>query len=216
MLIKSLVTVLIIGLVPMSGLAVELDVKISHDLPSVDVIHNAKKVTIEREQDQLNEIEPDFALTSRACPPYCIQPMNVAPGVKTIGELELLDFLKQKSSGDNAIVVIDSRTSDWVARGTIPGSINIPWTKLFKQSKSFDPFEVEGILTLQFGASVKDSIWNFGHAKTLVFFCNGPWCGQSPTNIKALVNMGYPAHKIFWYRGGMQAWHSLGLTTVEP
>jgi rhodanese-related sulfurtransferase len=27
--------------------------------------------------------------------------------------------------------------------------------------------------------------------------------------------MGYPAHKIHWYRGGMQAWHSLGLTTVK-
>ncbi|MBD3816836.1 MAG: rhodanese-like domain-containing protein, partial [Halothiobacillus sp.] len=46
--------------------------------------------------------------------------------------------------------------------------------------------------------------------------CNGPWCGQSPTNIKELVSMGYPADKIYWYRGGMQSWSNLGLTTIQP
>jgi hypothetical protein len=28
--------------------------------------------------------------------------------------------------------------------------------------------------------------------------------------------LGYPAHKLKWYRGGMQAWMMLGLTTVPP
>jgi hypothetical protein len=31
-----------------------------------------------------------------------------------------------------------------------------------------------------------------------------------------LLALGYPAHKIKWYRGGMQSWKSLGLTTVFP
>jgi len=52
-----------------------------------------------------------------------------------------------------------------------------------------------------------------GH-EAVVFYCNGPWCGQSPTNIKQLVALGYPAHKLKWYRGGMQDWKSLGLTTA--
>jgi len=45
-------------------------------------------------------------------------------------------------------------------------------------------------------------------------FCNGAWCGQSPANIHSLTRMGYPPSKIKWYRGGMQAWETLGLTTA--
>jgi len=41
------------------------------------------------------------------------------------------------------------------------------------------------------------------------------WCGQSPTNIKDLLALGYPAHKIKWYRGGMQDWEILGLNTAK-
>ncbi|MED5532474.1 MAG: rhodanese-like domain-containing protein, partial [Pseudomonadota bacterium] len=49
-----------------------------------------------------------------------------------------------------------------------------------------------------------------------VMFCNGMWCGQSPNNIKNLLKFGYPAHKIKWYRGGMQDWEILGLSTAKP
>jgi hypothetical protein len=31
-----------------------------------------------------------------------------------------------------------------------------------------------------------------------------------------LLKFGYPAHKIKWYRGGMQNWSNLGLTTAKP
>ena len=194
----------------------ELKVKIDSNLPSVTVMHKGTPLVIQRNQNTDNTIVEDFALTSRACPPFCVQPMTVLPGVNTIGELELLDFLKRKSDGDKSLLIIDSRTPDWVAKGTIPGSINIPWTELFRNASTYEPFAVEGILTLRFGATVDQGIWDFTNAKELVMFCNGPWCGQSPTNIKTLVSMGYPAHKIHWYRGGMQAWHALGLTTVTP
>lgn len=197
-------------------LAEDPKVKISPKISEIKVQHNGKSVTIKRIQDQKNTVVDDYALTSRACPPFCVQPIQVAPGVTTIGELELLDFLERKSDGDKSILIIDSRTPDWVEKGTIPSAVNLPWTKLHPQSEAYEPIEVEGILTLQFNATVSDGIWNFSNAKTLVFFCNGLWCGQSPTNIKALVNLGYPAHKMFWYRGGMQAWQSLGLTTVKP
>ena len=29
-------------------------------------------------------------------------------------------------------------------------------------------------------------------------------------------SVGYPAHKLSWYRGGMQDWENPGLTTVKP
>ena len=189
-----------------------LEVNITDDLASVDVAHDGRKVTIMRNQNQDNLVNSDFAITSRKCPPFCIQPAELAPGVKTIAELEVLHFLKQISDGDASLMVIDSRTLNWVEKGTIPGAVNIPWDKL-NLGKSA-PTTVQDILEKQLGVQRQDSFWNFDGAKTLVMFCNGPWCGQSPTNIKDLLKIGYPAHKIFWYRGGMQDWENLGLTTV--
>ena len=115
--------------------------------------------------------------------------------------------------GDTTLLLVDSRTPDWVARGSIPGAKNIPWTKL---SPSADPFTISDILTREFGAREAEGLWDFSHAKTLVMFCNGMWCGQSPNNIKNLLRFGYPAHKIKWYRGGMQDWEVLGLSTTQP
>ena len=30
-------------------------------------------------------------------------------------------------------------------------------------------------------------VFDYGSAKTLVMFCNGMWCGQSPASIKTLL-----------------------------
>ena len=191
-----------------------LEVNITADLASVDVLHHDRKVKIMRNQDQSNKINPDFALTSRACPPFCIQPCELAPGIKTIAELEVLNFLKQISDGDRSMLVIDSRTSAWVEKGVIPGTVNIPWDTL-DIGKS-DPLAVQAILENQLGAKRPNGFWDFSDVKTLVLYCNGPWCGQSSTTIEGLLKMGYPAHKLLWYRGGMQDWESLGLTTIKP
>ncbi len=193
--------------------AADQPVGITADVASVEVIHQGKLVRIQREQDNLNQIDPDFALTSRPCPPFCIQPMHLAPGVETIGELELLDFLQRIGRRDQSVLVIDSRDEEWLVRsGIIPGAIHLPWQRL--HPRHADPESIAEILELQFGASRVGALWNFENARTLVFYCNGPWCGQSPTNIKQLLALGYPAHKLKWYRGGMQAWKSLGFTTV--
>ncbi len=192
--------------------AEDLKVKITPDLPSVTVKHNGKDVTIQRNQSKDNKVIDAFAKTSRPCPPFCIQPSILAPGVETIAEVEMLDYLKKVSDGDKNIMVIDSRTPDWVKRGTIPGSVNIPWTTL-NISKS-DPITIAETLEQKFGVKALEGLYDFSNAKTLVLFCNGMWCGQSPNNIKSLLKIGYPAHKIKWYRGGMQDWAVLGLTTV--
>lgn len=189
-------------------------VNITPDLESIVVTHQGKSVEIRRNQDPENVVNPIYAKTSRECPPFCIQPIELAAGVETIGELELLDYLQKKERGDAGILIIDSRTPDWVKRGTIPGAINIPWTKL-TPSAGADPFEMAEIFSSQFDAIEQEGFWNFSRVKTLVLFCNGPWCGQSPTNIKTLLKLGYPADKIKWYRGGMQNWENLGLTVVK-
>jgi len=181
--------------------------------PYLDVMHEGKLVRIQRDPDNTAEIEPDFALTSRPCPPYCVQPMQVAPNVETVGELELLDYLKRISRRDDSVLVIDSRDEEWLVRsGLIPGAIHLPWTRLHPAKA--DAAAIAETLELVFGAARTGPLWNFENARTAVFYCNGSWCGQSPTNIRQLLALGYPPHKIKWYRGGMQAWKSLGLTTA--
>jgi len=196
-----------------SPVSVAEPVGITPELSSVEVLHKGKPVKIERNQDNKNTIVADYALTSRPCPRFCIRPMKLAPGVETIGELEMIDYLVAAGKPGSNILVIDSRTPDWVEKGTIPGSVNIPWT-LLKEDTS-DPLTIAGILEERFGAKDEDGLWNYSEVKTVVLYCNGMWCGQSPRNIMTMLKYGYPADKIKWYRGGMQNWTALGLTTVK-
>jgi rhodanese-related sulfurtransferase len=198
-----------------SGHAEEkLAVNITRGMGSVDVMHNGKKTTIMRNQDQKNTVNPAFAKTSRKCPPFCIQPSTLAPGVETIGEIEVINYLVKMNAGDNSVMVIDSRTPDWAKRGTIPGAVNIPWTSL-NPSLGADPISIGEIMVDKFGVQELEGLWDYSNARTLVMFCNGMWCGQSPNNIRNLLKFGYPAHKIKWYRGGMQDWEILGLSTAR-
>ena len=191
---------------------------IAPDLESVEVMHNGEKVVIMRHHDKDATLPAEFLKTDRGCPPFCVQPIVAAEGVDTIAELELIDYL---GKGDESILVVDSRTPDWVMRGTIPGSVNIPWNTVSQDSMSgmfgdSGQSPLDGILQEQFGATKTDAGWDFSGAKTLVLFCNGIWCPQSSTNIETLIKLGYPAEKLKWYRGGMQDWVSVGLTTVKP
>lgn len=195
----------------------DLKVGITPTMKMFEGTIDGKKITIMRNQNTKNTVRPAYARTSRPCPPFCIQPMRLAPGVETIGELEVIDYLKKMAAGDKGIILIDSRTPDWVIRGTIPGAVNIPWTRL-NASRGADPITIAEILTGRFGASETDvdEKFDFSNAKTLVMFCNGMWCGQSPANIRTLLKLGYPADRIKWYRGGMQDWEILGLSIATP
>jgi rhodanese-related sulfurtransferase len=190
-------------------------VDITAEIESIEVNHNGEKVVIQRTQDADHKIGGGYDKTSRQCPPFCIQPSAITKDVETIAELEVLHYLKDKKA-----IVVDSRTPDWLARGTIPGSVNIPWTKInisTKQAWSEDMEEqgVDAVLQKYFSVAKKKGILNFDHAKTLVVFCNGAWCGQSANFIRTLLKKGYPVEKLKWYRGGMQAWESFGLTTIH-
>jgi rhodanese-related sulfurtransferase len=207
-------------------------VGITADMMSISVKHEGKDVEIKRNQDNAATVNPAFGKTSRPCPPFCVQPDKIADGVDTIGELGMLDYLQKMNGGDASILVVDSRTPDFVEKGMIPGAKNISWKKLNPKEGATTDGIIE-ILGTEFGAKLaegKDAIavdeavaaggdavgkvFDYSGAKTLVMYCNGMWCGQSPANIKTLLSFGYPADKIKWYRGGMQDWEILGLTTV--
>ncbi|MBF0584037.1 MAG: rhodanese-like domain-containing protein [Magnetococcales bacterium] len=218
-LARGLLVAFWLCLLPLVAGAGESDpfpVKITANLPFVDLpgIHQGKDVRLQRDQNPDSVIDFDFSFISRACPPFCIQPMTLSPGVETIAELEVIDVVKRIAQKDNSVLLIDSRTEEWLKKGMIPGALSIPWTKL--HYKHTDKETLTDILLMQFGVSKEDDLLSFQDAKTLVFYCNGNWCGQSPTSIRSLLMLGYPPHKLKWYRDGMQAWMMLGLTTVNP
>ena len=113
-----------------------------------------------------------------------IQPMVVADGVRTVGELEVLEH------SNAGFQVVDARSPDWYEGGTIPGADNIPHTEVVERMDELVP------------------------GQPTIFFCNGPQCAQSPWAIEALLEAGYPAETILYYRGGMHDWLTLGLPTV--
>ena len=68
-----------------------------------------------------------------------MKPIVLAPGIETLGEREIIDYLVKMSKGDKSILVVDSRTPDWVAKGTIPGAINITIDELRDKLDQLDP-----------------------------------------------------------------------------
>ena len=206
-------------------------VGITPTMSEISVMHNGKPTKIMRNQNNDNVVNPAFAKTSRPCPPFCIQPMSLGDNIETIGEVEVIDYADKMSKGDSNIILVDSRTPDWVAKGTIPGAVNVSWVEL-TPSKGATTEGIMKVMANQFGVKVADGkdvldvdeaiangdtskVFDFTGAKTLVMFCNGMWCGQSPASIAALRKFGYPADKIKYYRGGMQDWEILGLSTAK-
>jgi rhodanese-related sulfurtransferase len=162
--------------------------------------------------------------------------MKVAPGVTTVGEAEIFRFMERQLAKGTGML-IDARTPSWYEKGTIPGSVNMPFTVFTADAdapETIAALEMIGgvrrgeVGTLNrkfeqamaplglFGAAAKTDSWDFSNAKELLLWCNGPWCGQSPRAIEGLIGHGFPPDKIFYYRGGMQMWKILGLTVVVP
>lgn len=200
--------------------------------PYLHVLHDGTSIRVQRIQDPEFELKGYFAKTARKCPPFCIHPMKVAPGVETIGEAELFEFMETQLR-DGTGMLIDARTPAWYKKGTIPGAISLPFTDVtlaandpawgelmmgFAVVPRQDAGMIDKILE-EWGLvenTMVSEFWDFSAAKDLVLFCNGPACDQSARAIKGLLAVGYPPEKLFYYRGGMQLWELWGLTTVAP
>ena len=111
-----------------------------------------------------------------------IQPMQAAESVLTIGEQEVFHHKKKD------LPIIDTRKLATMDGVSIPGSKSVPYDELVGRMDELDE----------------------NHPS--IFFCNGPQCPQSSTGIKNLLEAGYPADRILYYRGGMHNWITLGLS----
>ncbi|MEZ5714776.1 MAG: rhodanese-like domain-containing protein [Paracoccaceae bacterium] len=171
------------------------EVKITPEVASRSIVINGVPQVIERIQDTAHQIDPEFAKTSRPCPPFCIHPISAGPGVETIGEIEVMDFLEAEVATGKGLL-IDSRVPAWYQKGTIPGAVNVPFSTL----EPTNPYRDEILKAL--GARQSGGGWDFSNALDLALFCNGPWCDQSPRAIRSLTEAGYPPAKIRYYRAG--------------
>lgn len=143
-----------------------------------------------------------------------IQPLFLHKNIKTFAELEVLDFIENKSNKNpKNYILVDSRTKNWFDKGTIPSAINIPYDELVYD----EDFELEYERAYELlGVKIIDkNKYDFSKAKTALFFCNGSWCAQSPRAIKTLIKIGYPKEKILWYRGGIASWVGVSLPLTK-
>ncbi len=184
-------------------------VKITDDIPYLYVNHMGQKIKVARIQDTNNRLTDDYTKTSRPCPPFCIHPSKINDEIKTIAEVEIIHFMKEKVPTHQGII-IDARLASWYELETIPTAINIPFTLLQSANKK-DVIRIFKALGMRVEPNGR---WNFDKAKELLVFCNGVWCEQSHHFIDAALKFGYPSKKIFYYRSGFQGWKLLGLTTV--
>jgi rhodanese-related sulfurtransferase len=115
-----------------------------------------------------------------------ITPMQLAPGVRTIGELEVLAHIGA------GLPVIDTRLRKYLVRGTLPSARGIPHTEITDRLGEIDA-ETDTIL-----------------------FCNGPQCAATPDAIRRLLDAGHPPERLVYYRGGIHDWLTLGLPLESP
>jgi rhodanese-related sulfurtransferase len=112
-----------------------------------------------------------------------IQPLEAAPGVRTVGELELLELVR------SGAVLVDTRVPGSRGGRTLPGAVSVPHDQLLDR---------------------KDELPSDGVA---ILFCNGPQCPQSPGAIRDLIEAGVEPSRLAYYRGGLHDWVSLGYPT---
>ncbi|CAA6824470.1 MAG: Unknown protein [uncultured Sulfurovum sp.] len=188
-----------------------LEVNIVEGLPYVDVDVNGKPVRIQRIQDTKHKVTNSYSKTSRPAPPFSIQPFQPIAGVETVSELDVIDFLKNEVA-HNKGVLLDARMPKWNKAGSIPGSTNIPFSILASKGNSNYIEKIFGLLSVK----KSNNVWDFSTAHKLLIFDNGPWCQQGVRAMQNLLKLGYPKSKMLYYRGGIQYWQILGLSTIVP
>lgn len=113
-----------------------------------------------------------------------IAPMRLHPEVETVGEREVIDLLHR------GVVAVDTRKPEYVADGTLPGATSIPHGEIAERIAELD---------------------ERGPDRPVLVFCNGPQCTATPQAVEALLDAGFPARRLRYYRGGIHDWMTLGL-----
>ncbi len=195
----------------------------------IDSKGEKKQITIEREIDPQcmdihikNDVFWKAKYAGNKVPKACkatfitsagkvIFPMKIHKDIETYGEMEVLAFIK-KMQHDNTMLLIDTRDEEWYDYRTIPGAMNIHYVYIMQPKEFKEEYKAS---LVKLGIVGMKKPFDFSKAKTILLFCNGAWCSQSPNMLKTLLALGYPPEKIKWYRGGMDDWLGLSMTTTR-
>jgi len=181
---------------------IELQQKESKSLHRVDIAPNLSRVEV-KFRGRVFTIE---RVDRRECPPFCIEPFEIK-GIKGVGELETIEFIKSLDKKRGRILV-DARSVSEFEDSTIPTAVNIPYSILNPDSKYKD--EVLKLL----GAVKLKKGWYFKKSYRLLIFDNGVLDSRARRLINRLIEYGYPKSKILYYRGGLESWRALGLSVI--
>lgn len=180
-------------------------VKITPDMPYIYVYHKGKAVKVHRIQNTKHKLTGEYAKIYR--PGKDIQPIKTHKDIQTIGEVEVLQFMSKKGNKKKGLLV-DLRPKKVYKKESIPSAVNIPYAT--KDNK----VKIKKILKILGAKRKSDGSLDTSRALDIAFYCDGLWSEKSPEFIKTFLELGYPAEKILYYRGGMQMWKILGFTTV--
>ena len=171
-------------------------------------IFNGERVNISRENQEPARIATRFSINGAECGEPCIAPMVIAEGIETFGELDVLAFLVNEVAGNTGLMV-DARMPADRAKGFIPGTVSLPYATLSPENE----FKDEILRAL--GVREIDGMFTFTDARELLVYDNGPSADDAGKLVRNLLDEGYPASKIRYYRGGMQVWAILGFSIKE-
>lgn len=171
-------------------------------------IFNGERVKIARDNADATGFVATFMHAPGSCGAPCIAPMEAAPGVATLGETEVLDYLVTQVAG-NAALMVDARAPADRAKGFIPGSVNLPHSTLAADNL------YRGDILLALGAREFEGTFNFADARQLLVYDAGPSSNDAGVLIENLLDAGYPAEMLSYYRGGMQVWAVLGFSIEQ-
>ena len=110
-----------------------------------------------------------------------IMPISLAPGVRTVGEREVLEHIAA------GLPLVDTRLPRYVEAGTLPTARSLPHTELSARIDELD------------------------RSVDTILFCNGPQCVATSDAVRTLLDAGHPAEHLLYYRGGIHDWVTLGL-----
>ncbi len=112
------------------------------------------------------------------------------PGGRVVDTLHLVSVLNSPSSVKP--LILDS----WGGNERLPGALPLSWAAF---GMSFDDpvqFQLSQTMAMATGNN---------HRMPLVTYCAGPTCWMSYNVALRLIRLGYT--NVYWYRGGMAAWH---------
>jgi rhodanese-related sulfurtransferase len=169
---------------------------------------NGEQITISRNAPEAVQAAQTFVSADPNCGGPCIAPMQIAQGVETLGEAEVLEFLVTQVAAGRGLMV-DARAPEERAKGFIPGTVSLPHKTLLAQNA----YRKDILLAL--GARSYEDVFNFSDARSLLIYDNGPSSDDAGQLVANLLEAGYPPEMIHYYRGGMQVWSVLGFSIEQ-